>query len=101
MTEKQKNDRSSVRRRLLKQARISFKGGRSTIDCVLRNLSDSGARLRVTSPLGVPDQFELLLLTDKTTHACRVVWRSANEMGVAFDQIPLRGIEEFSAPRYD
>ncbi|WP_281180583.1 PilZ domain-containing protein [Devosia elaeis] len=85
MAEELQNKRSSARRRVLKQARMSFNGGRSTIDCVLRNLSDTGARLKVTSPLGVPDRFELVLLTDKRTLACRVVWRSAEEIGVVFD----------------
>lgn len=70
---------------MLKQARMSFNGGRSTIDCVLRNLSDTGALLKVTSPLGVPDRFELVLLTEERALPCRVVRRAAEEIGVAFD----------------
>jgi hypothetical protein len=77
--------RSSQRRRMLKQARISFNDGRSTIDCTLRNISDTGALLKVTSSLGVPDQFELILLTEDRAIPCSVVRRRAEELGVAFE----------------
>ena len=43
--------RIAPRRRLLKAGRISFGGG-AAIDCTIRNLSETGAALEVTSPVG-------------------------------------------------
>jgi hypothetical protein len=68
---------------VLKSGRIVFNDGRSTIDCLVRSRSPEGARLKVTSILGIPDQFELVVMNDPT-RICSVVWRSATEIGVAF-----------------
>lgn len=52
------------------------------ISCTVINRSDGGARLKVLSVLGVPDEF--LLVVDAETKRARVAWRSPNELGVAF-----------------
>jgi PilZ domain-containing protein len=79
MTEK----RSTPRQRTLKGGRIVFNNARSTFDCVIRNLSDKGARLEVASVIGMPDSFDLML-PDGTKRACQVIWRKPKEIGVAF-----------------
>lgn len=76
--------RSGRRRRMLKQAQIVTNLGHSTIDCVVRDISVSGARLRVENGLAVPENFELLLLTEDARTPARVVWRKATEVGVRF-----------------
>jgi hypothetical protein len=71
------------RRRALKRARITFKGRWATINCTVLNLSDLGACLKVESPIGIPDTFDLVL--DHTpVRACRVPWRKATQIGIAF-----------------
>ncbi|WP_298253572.1 PilZ domain-containing protein [Bradyrhizobium sp.] len=74
--------RNTPRHRVLKGARIEFSGG--AIDCTVRNLSDSGAALDVTSPLGIPTEFTLV--TDGDHRPCRVVWRKEKRIGVAFEK---------------
>jgi hypothetical protein len=76
--------RSAPRKRTLKGGRIAFNAGQSTIECVVLNLSETGAKLRVTSVMGIPDTFDLLL-ADKSRRRCRVAWRKLDEMGVAFE----------------
>jgi hypothetical protein len=76
--------RETPRKRALKGGAIVFGGG-GKIDCVIRNLSETGAALEVESPLGIPDDFTLYLTQDeKTNWNCRVAWRSANRIGVRF-----------------
>jgi hypothetical protein len=75
--------RHAERRTTLKGARIVFNGGRSTIDCRVRNLSRTGAKLQVTSVVGIPDTFDLLL-EGHARQPCRVAWRSLKELGVEF-----------------
>jgi hypothetical protein len=36
-------------------------GVAAAIDCTIRNFSETGASLEVTSPVGIPDQFPLLI----------------------------------------
>lgn len=75
--------RNVARHRVLKGARIVFKGHAATIDCVVRNLSDRGGCLDVESPIGIPDTFDLMLDGASVRH-CRVTWRKATQIGVAF-----------------
>jgi hypothetical protein len=75
--------RKRIRRRVLKGAQIVFAHRGAAIDCAVRNLSDGGACLRVFSPIGIPDAFELRL-DSNTVRCCRVVWRRATQIGVEF-----------------
>ena len=62
---------------------MEFGGG--AIDCTVRNLSNTGAALEVTSPIGIPDQFILVLPADGLHMPCHVIWRKQKRIGVTFD----------------
>lgn len=70
--------RKTARPRVLKGAQITFQGHWVTIDCTVRNLSNSGACLKVQSPIGIPDAFDLVLDSATVVH-CRVIWRKATK----------------------
>ncbi|QOZ45536.1 PilZ domain-containing protein [Bradyrhizobium sp. CCBAU 53340] len=74
--------RAARRRRVFKAALIEFPGG--AFNCVVRNLSDSGAHLEVPSPIGIPHEFDLTITTAQIRFSCRAVWRSERAIGVAF-----------------
>ena len=74
--------RDKARRRVLKAGTIEFGGG--AIDCTIRNFSDTGAALDVTSPVGIPERFTLVIQADGTHLACTVVWRKERRIGVRF-----------------
>lgn len=76
-------NRAAVRRRTLKGGRIIFNAGRSTIDCTIRDLSGKGAKLQVTSVIGIPNTFDLSV-GGGDRQPCRVVWRALKELGVEF-----------------
>jgi hypothetical protein len=76
--------RTQPRLRTLKGGRISFNHG-AAIDCIVRNLTSTGACLEVASPIGIPESFELVLDSDGTSRACRVTWTSAKRIGVTFE----------------
>jgi hypothetical protein len=52
-------------------------------DCTALNLSDMGACLKVESPIGIPDTFDLVL-DNAPGRGCRVTWRKATQIGVEF-----------------
>jgi hypothetical protein len=74
--------RGKARHRVLKAGTIEFGGG--AIDCTVRNFSDTGAALDVTSPVGIPERFTLVIQADGTHLACTVVWRKEKRIGVRF-----------------
>ncbi|MET3994565.1 hypothetical protein ABID65_006229 [Bradyrhizobium sp. S3.9.2] len=74
--------RDKTRHRVLKAGTIEFGGG--AIDCTIRNFSDTGAALDVTSPVGIPERFTLVIQADGTHLACTVVWREEKRIGVRF-----------------
>jgi hypothetical protein len=75
--------RKVQRHRTIKGGSIRFNraGG---IDCRVRNLSPVGACLEVTSQAGIPDDFVLVIAYDHLEQPCRVIWRAATRIGVAF-----------------
>jgi hypothetical protein len=76
--------RIAFRHRVLKTATIEFGG--DAIDCVVRNLSSTGAALEVSSQFGIPATFTLVVPGDSLHLPCAVVWRTPYRIGVHFDQ---------------
>jgi diguanylate cyclase (GGDEF)-like protein len=74
----------SPRRRVLKGAQIAFNGGRTSIDCTVRELSDTSARLSVISTADIPEEFKLGIVADQVHRLCRVTLRRDGELEVAF-----------------
>jgi PilZ domain len=75
--------RASDRHRILKAATIEFGGG--CITCTVRNVSDSGAMLDVSSPVGIPEHVWLVIPTEGKRLSCRIVWRKEKPIGVTFE----------------
>jgi hypothetical protein len=75
--------RRALRHRVLKTGTIEFAGG--SIDCTVRNLSTTGAALRVSSAIGIPEEFALAIQDDGLKLLCHVVWRKEFQIGIAFD----------------
>ncbi len=75
--------RLSPRRNVIIPAVIVFEGGRTRVHCTIRNISESGAKLDVTSVVSIPRTFDLLV-EKIAPQPCFVVWRSLKELGVQF-----------------
>jgi hypothetical protein len=77
--------RIAPRRNTMILATIVFNGGLSKMDCVIRNLSTSGAKLEVPVVKVLPQTFDLIVPRHKPMH-CTVAWRAMRELGVAFSE---------------
>lgn len=75
--------RQSLRRRTLLSGRVEFLD-RSTFNCVIRNMSDSGARVRCDQQIALPDVFTLFIEKMDEKRDVRAIWRSENEIGLKF-----------------
>ena len=76
--------RQEGRNKVLKAGTISFRG--AAIDCVVRNLSSTGALLDVESPLGIPTRFLLLVPAELLKRECCIAWIKDKQIGVRFEQ---------------
>jgi hypothetical protein len=76
--------RIAPRRRMLKAAKIAYNDRHVTINCMVRDISATGAKLRVEGSVTAPDTFELLIPLDGLEANCQVVWRSGTDVGVKF-----------------
>jgi hypothetical protein len=78
-------DRRKTRRhRVLKDARIILGNGRSTMTCVVRDLSEIGARLQAPFTPDLPQSFMLMISGDGTMVPVKRVWWMGSQMGVKF-----------------
>ena len=59
----------------------------STISCLIRNISISGAALDVTNPNDIPERFSLFFKADGTHIPCHVIWRQ--EEPVSYTHLTL------------
>ena len=84
MDQDQSNRRKSHRRRMLQGGKIVYGRSALLIDCMIRDLSDEGARLKVANARDVPDNIRLFNSGDNTLIDATVVWRSPREVGVLF-----------------
>jgi PilZ domain len=58
--------------------------GRRARPCIVGNFSNGGAKIGGIRPETVPDEFMLRLTPHSPPRRCRVVWRSADALGVEF-----------------
>jgi hypothetical protein len=75
--------RGAPRRRVYFGAKIFLSDGKSVFDCVVRDLSTSGARLSLGQFQAIPKRFTLLI-TELGTFQCELVRAVGNEYGIRF-----------------
>jgi len=75
--------RAISRNTVLMSGAIKFAA--SSINCLVRNMTISGAALDVTNPHSIPEHFNLIFKADGTHIPCHVIWREEERIGVAFD----------------
>ena len=80
--------RKTARRRVLKVGKIIFADGMRLIDCTIRDMSDTGARLLVANAVGLPDTFHLFEKSSGMVYAASVAWRLPSAVGVKFAAPP-------------
>jgi hypothetical protein len=76
--------RDSLRHRSFLKGRLYYNNKLSSVDCLVRDISDGGARLKFFGVVTVPDFIELHLPNKDETYRAKVQWRAGDEVGVAF-----------------
>ena len=85
--------RASPRQRVLKAAKIVFDDW-AAFDCQVRDVSETGAQIKVASASIVPHRFRLLMVAEHTIRPVQVAWKLDNFVGVSFlgpaEKAPMR-----------
>lgn len=67
----------------LKKGRIIFNNGHSVVDCIVRNISETGACLELPGHVELPSTITLVI-EGGAKHECDVVWSANNKLGVTY-----------------
>lgn len=72
------------RHRTFLQGRVFYNSRRSSADCIIRELTDEGARLTFSDRVTLPHSFELHVPNRDQTYRVETIWNHGNEVGVTF-----------------
>jgi hypothetical protein len=84
--------RNAARLKSFLQGRIFFNHRRSSVDCLVRDISEQGAKLKFSETIAVPEVMELYIPNKDEFFRARLQWRTGDEVGVAFEP------EEMASP---
>ena len=76
--------RGADRVRSFLRARILFNNNNSTIDCTIKNISPTGAKIEMANTTTIPGEFTLDIPAKGQTLRARIMWRDAEAIGVQF-----------------
>ncbi|MCQ8781263.1 PilZ domain-containing protein [Mangrovibrevibacter kandeliae] len=79
--------RTALRTRTLKRAKILFNNHFSTIDCIVRNISDTGALLTLDESVHLPKAFDVRVGEEKDHRPAKLVYRRGMFAGIRFTDI--------------
>ncbi len=91
------DQRSSQRKRTILDGRIVFNKRSSVINCMVRDLSDTGARIAFGHVLDIPSEFEIEIPKKGMAVWARVMWSNGREHGIMFIGSP-QGAASSEAP---
>ncbi|MCJ2065687.1 PilZ domain-containing protein [Methylobacterium sp. J-088] len=77
--------RRETRQRVFLKGRIVFNNGSSSLDCLVRDMSSSGARLVMSETTTLPEVFDLYIPQKDRTYRATLRWRREDGIGVTFE----------------
>jgi hypothetical protein len=76
--------RNATRQRSFLRGCLYFNKRRNAVDCLIRDISETGARVVFSDTVIVPDVVELYIPQKEQTLRAEVQWRHGEELGLAF-----------------
>jgi hypothetical protein len=73
-----------LRHKTFIKGRIYFNNRLSSMDCIVRDLTDKGSRLEVSESVALPDVFEIYLPNKDEYFHAKVEWRRGNLLGISW-----------------
>ncbi|WP_375462714.1 PilZ domain-containing protein [uncultured Methylobacterium sp.] len=79
------NRRSAPRKDAFRVANLSADGRADALECLIWDVSETGAQVEVAADAVVPDRFTLRITAYEPPRRCRVVRRDGRRLGVHFE----------------
>ena len=76
--------RALIRHKTFIKGRIYFNNRLSSMDCIVRDVTEKGARLQVSESVALPDTFEIYLPNKDEHFRAQVQWRKGDQLGVSW-----------------
>ncbi|GJD57916.1 PilZ domain-containing protein [Methylobacterium dankookense] len=76
--------RRQQRRRTYLGGAVTFNHGMQRLTCLVRDLSEDGARFAFSDGVMLPEAIDLAIDLHRETRRARIVWRGNDTVGVAF-----------------
>jgi hypothetical protein len=76
--------RRSVRQRAFLAGRIVFHDGAYSYECVVRDMSEGGARIEIPAARMLPRRFYFLTSKEEVAYDAELVWRTRLMAGIKF-----------------
>jgi hypothetical protein len=84
------NKRAAQRHKVLKQGKILLSNNLTVIDCTIRDVSDTGAKLLCADMGAIPNEFRLVFTADRLMRDVQIAWRRPTMVGVRFCSEPRK-----------
>jgi hypothetical protein len=76
--------RALIRHKTFIKGRIYFNNRLTSMDCIVRDVTEKGARLQVSESVALPDAFELYLPNKDEHFRAQAEWRRGDQLGVSW-----------------
>jgi hypothetical protein len=86
--------RQSMRDKVIYGGVASVNDRGSTVDCVVRNISEGGACVEFEQTAKLPEEMRLTIARKGRSFFARMIWRQANKVGLAFRTMTASGVPE-------
>jgi hypothetical protein len=77
--------RSKERTLINRNAMLFFRGQAGVFACCVRDVTNSGAGIRLEGLNVLPVEFDLSFDNFRTVRQCRLIWRESDFVGIAFE----------------
>jgi hypothetical protein len=84
--------RRSVRDKVIYGGAAATNDRGSTMDCVVRNISEGGACVELEETARVPEELRLTIARKGRSFLARMIWRQAGKVGLAFRTMTASGV---------
>jgi hypothetical protein len=96
LAENPSDHRRAQRQRSFLGGKLVYGDGAFTLDCVVRDITTTGARVKVPEGQAVPDTVFLVEMRSGIAYEARVAWKRHPEIGLEF--VHQHGLAEASTP---
>lgn len=83
--------RKSNRKRAILAGKIIYNDLSTSVDCLIRNISEEGAKIEIGETMILPARFQFLVPQHGRTYKARIAWRQDNEVGLEFSSEMIGG----------